>query len=395
MWSLEEITKILEVFPEALNSDILIPRPSDTVHTTHVNKPVNKIYAKPDLANKKSANLTMSLVDPAWELIDPSPDIRALFSNFNAEYFDGSLGAVEVRWSPRMTLCAGLCCYEGRGGLCSIRLSEPLLKLRPRSDLIETLLHEMIHAYLFVTQKDRDRDGHGPSFQFHMNRINAATGAKITVYHTFHDEVANYQTHWWRCTGPCRERSPFYGFVKRAMNRAPGPSDSWWGRHQATCSGHFLKIKEPEKTLKTSRQVRGREKERHTDAPPRTTSSSITKFFLPNEVVPSTSTLPADFSHPSLGNQSTFGTDVFNPPNSHILGGSLPRHQSRLLSLCSTSSSQKPNEPIGLGTKIAATSHCSDALNMPIQTVTCPVCAVDVPSSTVNEHLDSCLLSSV
>lgn len=30
-----------------------------------------------------------------------------------------------------------MCSYEGRGGLCSIRLSEPLLKLRPRKDLVE------------------------------------------------------------------------------------------------------------------------------------------------------------------------------------------------------------------------------------------------------------------
>ncbi len=36
--------------------------------------------------------------------------------------------------------CAGLCQYEGRGGLCVIKLSEPLLKLRPRRDLVETLL---------------------------------------------------------------------------------------------------------------------------------------------------------------------------------------------------------------------------------------------------------------
>lgn len=33
-----------------------------------------------------------------------------------------------------------MCCYEGRGGLCSVRLSLPLLKLRPRKDLVETLL---------------------------------------------------------------------------------------------------------------------------------------------------------------------------------------------------------------------------------------------------------------
>ena len=36
--------------------------------------------------------------------------------------------------------CAGLCQYEGRGGLCSIRLSRPLLKFRSRKDLVETLL---------------------------------------------------------------------------------------------------------------------------------------------------------------------------------------------------------------------------------------------------------------
>merc|ERR1719268_192890 len=30
------------------------------------------------------------------------------------------------------------------------------------------------------------------------------------------------------------------------MNRAPGPNDRWWGQHQQTCGGTFLKFKEPE-----------------------------------------------------------------------------------------------------------------------------------------------------
>ena len=37
--------------------------------------------------------------------------------------------------------------YEGRGGLCSVRLSLPLLKLRPRKDLVETLL---VNAFFFL-----------------------------------------------------------------------------------------------------------------------------------------------------------------------------------------------------------------------------------------------------
>lgn len=79
--------------------------------------------------------------------------------------------------------------YEGRGGLCDIALSEPLLKLRPRKDLVETLLHEMIHAFLFVTNRDQDRDGHGPNFKAHMHRINNSAGLNISIYHSFHDEV--------------------------------------------------------------------------------------------------------------------------------------------------------------------------------------------------------------
>ncbi|XP_074659493.1 uncharacterized protein LOC141912176 [Tubulanus polymorphus] len=187
-----------------------------------------------------------SIVDPAWEMLDPSPDIRTLFLEFNEAFFWGMLSSIEVRWSPRMTLCAGLCVYEGRGGMCSVRLSQPLLKLRPRKDLVETLLHEMIHAYLFITDNNKDHDGHGPEFQKHMNRLNTETGTSISIYHSFHDEVNEYRKHWWKCNGPCQKKPPYFGFVKRAMNRAPSPRDPWWASHQQTCGGTYAKVKEPE-----------------------------------------------------------------------------------------------------------------------------------------------------
>ena len=46
----------------------------------------------------------LSIVDPSWELIDPIPDIRELFVQFNFAYFQGLLASVEVKWSSRMTL---------------------------------------------------------------------------------------------------------------------------------------------------------------------------------------------------------------------------------------------------------------------------------------------------
>ncbi|CAF0749212.1 unnamed protein product [Adineta steineri] len=187
----------------------------------------------------------MNLVDKQWELIDPHPNIHTLFQQFNHQFFYGKLDSVYVEWSKRMTRCAGICYYR-RGGECRIALSASYLTLRPRKDLVETLLHEMIHAYLFVTHNNKDRDGHGPEFLKHMVRINDTTGTNITVYHSFHDEYDHLHGHWWRCTGACRQWKPFYGYVKRSMNRAPSNRDRWWSEHEKRCSGQFEKIKEPE-----------------------------------------------------------------------------------------------------------------------------------------------------
>lgn len=179
------------------------------------------------------------------KLSDDTLDVHELFVNFDKTFFNGTLGSVEVKWSSRMTLCAGLCEYRGPAGACTIKLSEPLLKFRCKADMIETLLHEMIHAYLFIVDQNRERDSHGPKFKGIMKTINDAAGTGITVFHTFHDEVDYHRKHWWKCTGRCKERPPYFGIVKRAMNRAPSKNDTWWAEHQLTCGGTFEKFKTP------------------------------------------------------------------------------------------------------------------------------------------------------
>ena len=68
------------------------------------------------------------------------------------------------------------------------------------------------------------------------------------VFHSFHDEVDVYRQHIWQCNGPCRSRRPYFGLVKRSMNRAPGPNDNWWAHHQQTCGGTYTKIQEPDRS---------------------------------------------------------------------------------------------------------------------------------------------------
>lgn len=147
-----------------------------------------------------------------------------------------------------MTLCAGKTAYRVRGrsySSCTIRLSQPLLSQRPYSDTVNTLLHEMIHAYLHVTEGLNYRDSHGPEFRKHMKRINNLQGSKITIYHNFQREVDKFRIHVYRCDGPCITKRPYYGILRRAIERPPGPTDRWWARHKQECGGTFHKIEGP------------------------------------------------------------------------------------------------------------------------------------------------------
>lgn len=156
-------------------------------------KPTNK-----DVISQPSPRTSSSISDPDWELIDPCPDVHSMFIEFDRKYFWSRLGSCRLEWSKRMTICAGIF-YLREGGV--IRLSEPLLKYRPRRDLVDTLLHEMIHAYLYLTRNFKDRGSHGPEFLSHAERINRAANTHITVYHSFHDEVNHARQHIWRCNG--------------------------------------------------------------------------------------------------------------------------------------------------------------------------------------------------
>jgi hypothetical protein len=201
-------------------------------------------------------------------------DIQELFKLYNVLYFRSLLlPQVEVSWSSRLTLCAGMCELtkdsEGEYRRIRIKLSEALLKFRPRSDMVNTLLHECIHAYFFITtvfQHVRDpTGGHGPGFQMLASAINDHGAYVITEFHEFHDEVESYRTHVWQCQGPCREEAPFFGLVKRTMNRPPGKYDPWWQKHTDECGGSFTKIAEPKVTKKqldamSARERAGRQK---------------------------------------------------------------------------------------------------------------------------------------
>lgn len=76
-----------------------------------------------------------------WELLDPTPDIHQLFARFDKKFFRGRLkGVVKLNWSSNLFRVSGLCCPTKQANIIFIMLSEPLLKLRSRKEVIEVLL---------------------------------------------------------------------------------------------------------------------------------------------------------------------------------------------------------------------------------------------------------------
>ncbi|XP_077241043.1 uncharacterized protein LOC143881681 isoform X2 [Tasmannia lanceolata] len=209
------------------------------------------------------------------EMKEANPDIHVLFCHYNTLYFADSLGTCILSWTTkRMNLCTGICRYLNDGG-CEIFLSEPLLKVRSSADLKNTLLHEMIHAYLWIKNKNQNHSDHGPDFQKLMKKINSSSaidcqrpngGYNVTIYHSFHDEVNNRVYHW-MCQS-CGD------LIERAMNRKPSASDCiekvthdgfcgnpscHWHRHEMSCTGSYEKIVEPPGYKDSSRSTKGKQ----------------------------------------------------------------------------------------------------------------------------------------
>ncbi|CAG9809173.1 unnamed protein product [Chironomus riparius] len=394
-------------------------------------------------------NSTQSLVDPDWELIDPVPNIHNLFHTFNFKFFNGNLGCVELEWSKRMYQCAGICySRRSRGQMsCVIRLSEPLLKLRSRKELIETLLHEMIHAFNFIRGILEENGGHGKNFLAKMQEINRLAGTNITVYHSFHDEVELYKKHWWRCDGICRTQKPYFGYVKRTCNRAPSKNDLWWNQHTQKCGGKFIKVKEPEKVEKkktneikpksegpTKRKVPVKPK----DQQPK--NNDIRKFFPDISLNSSSDFLETDILQgpPSTSKAITSGEIKISIDSQGIKLGGTGNGRSRLLDMFSpkiqplgSSIAKKPKlEVIEIKTEspvnqvrksikievmhefdddddiILIDDEFDDSMSIDNKhvdlkkevkteeessTCECPICNKKIDVNEVNQHLDECL----
>ena len=99
-------------------------------------------------------------------------DLQMLFAELNNYYFNGEAPACGIRYNARFSNSAGRITYTTKPFL--IELSPKHFRAHPEA-LRETLLHEMIHAWLYERTRDT---GHGPAFKKKM-----ADCGLTSIYH--------------------------------------------------------------------------------------------------------------------------------------------------------------------------------------------------------------------
>lgn len=113
------------------------------------------------------------------------PFAKACFDRFNREFFNGELPEIPIRLG-RAKRSLGTCSCRIRRRWWHIVRYDFRLRFStsfdlPEAELEDTVLHEMIHYWIWLNDI-RDTSAHGKIFRQQMARVNAA-GRHVTISH--------------------------------------------------------------------------------------------------------------------------------------------------------------------------------------------------------------------
>ena len=139
----------------------------------------------------------------------PVDRLQVIWKALAGKYFSSRLPPIKIEWSSRLTASSGLFVShlgprseqlrgaDQRGLARLIRLSAPLLRDQPESEIVRTLAHEMIHQWQYDIKKCRPT--HGPEFLKFMERMND-DGMGISIRHSLNEQVEAFTKFVWQCT---------------------------------------------------------------------------------------------------------------------------------------------------------------------------------------------------
>lgn len=127
---------------------------------------------------------------------DGLPNLVMLYRKFNEELFNNRIpSSFTIAWGRRMTRVSGVMIPGER----RIKISLPIHSRLGKDELYDTIIHEMIHAFLYLSNVYH---GHGKHFLNEAARIYRLSGRKITPWHDGRGMVAVWRElhrYGWRC----------------------------------------------------------------------------------------------------------------------------------------------------------------------------------------------------
>ncbi len=188
--------------------------------------------------------------------------LQVLWKTLAYTYFSGRLPPIRIEWSSRLTASTGLfvshigprsrhvSCEEQHEPARLIRLSAPLLYNQPKTEIVRTLAHEMIHQWQYDVKKSRPT--HGPEFLKFMARMNR-DGLGITIRHSLNQQVEAFTKYAWQCT-KCGES---YRRQRRSISPHRHRCGSCYGRLREVSLGVTDQVKGPLTPSKLEHWLRG------------------------------------------------------------------------------------------------------------------------------------------
>ncbi len=109
-------------------------------------------------------------------------DIRVLYDQYNALYFEGKLGVCDISFFPKNTSYLGwYCAKNDKRGCAKDKIWIGTSVYWNKYALQRILVHEMVHMYIYRIEKCK-RDGilgHGWRFRKHCRRLKRDFGLEI------------------------------------------------------------------------------------------------------------------------------------------------------------------------------------------------------------------------
>ncbi|KAI8826959.1 uncharacterized protein EV422DRAFT_563045 [Fimicolochytrium jonesii] len=160
---------------------------------------------------------------------------------------------VDVTWWKNMTYQPGSCGEHRNGSGHYIHLSKPIMKKKPRVEIVGVLLHWLLRLWIQLHMKrppmDDKKKRHKHQFHSAVEWVEARVDIEIPISHNIYaKDAAELRVHKWRCTRCGRTYSSARNMALSKLKDEGKGCSPYAARHKKKCGKADAFVKTADKT---------------------------------------------------------------------------------------------------------------------------------------------------